>query len=75
MQVHATKSFFGTAETEYLGHKLTREGVKPQANKIKEILNIAVPETVQQLREFVGIVNFYRDMWPKRAETINGSDK
>ena len=70
MQVHAIKSIFAAAETEYLGYMLTREGVKPQASKIKAILNIAVPETVRQLRGFVGIVNFYRDMWPKRAETM-----
>ena len=31
---------------------------------------LAVPKTRKQLRQFIGMINFYRDMWQKRSELI-----
>jgi hypothetical protein len=38
LKVNATKSFFCTAETEYLGYILTRIGVKPQPRRYRQFL-------------------------------------
>ena len=39
-------------------------------NKVKYIQSLAVPKTRKQLRQFIGMINFYRDMWQKRYELL-----
>ena len=67
LKVNARKSFFAKGELEYLGYWITREGVQPLADKVKAMLNIAEPKTKKQLRSFIGLINYYRDMWPRRS--------
>ena len=40
LSLNAAKSFFVEAEIEYLGYVLTREGIKPQPDKVSAILAI-----------------------------------
>lgn len=70
IQLEAKKSFFGAHQVEYLGYIITREGLKPQPEKVRAILNMGRPSTVRQLRGFVGLVNFYRDLWKRRAHFL-----
>jgi hypothetical protein len=50
---------------------MTRQGIQPIRNKVEmtAILNIKAPKTrkEEQLRQFIGIVNYYRDMWIRRS--------
>ena len=57
-------------ECEYLGYVLTRTGIKPQSKKIQAILAINPPTNVKELRSFLGIVQYYRDLWEKRSEML-----
>jgi hypothetical protein len=70
LKVNAVKSFFGETEVEYLGYKITRQGIQPVATKIQAIQNLKPPTTTKQLRSFIGIVNYYRDMWIKRSHIL-----
>ena len=70
LKVNASKSFFCCDELEYLGYTINREGVRPNMKKVEAILNIATPTTRKQLRSFIGMVNYYRDMWPGRAHLL-----
>jgi hypothetical protein len=70
LKVNAAKSFFGRDSLEYLGYQITRSGIKPQEKKVQAILNIKAPTTKKQLRSFIGIVNYYRDMWIRRSEIL-----
>jgi len=70
LKVNASKSFFGREELEYLGYWITQEGIKPLSKKVEAINNLAVPRTRKQLRAFIGMVNYYRDMWLRRSETL-----
>lgn len=38
--------------------------------KVEAINNIAALTTKRQLRRFIGMVNYYRDMWVLRSETL-----
>ena len=66
-KVNADKSFFAQNELEYLGFKITRDGIMPLPKKVEAIKNIAVPTTKKQLRSFIGLINYYRDMWQHRS--------
>ena len=70
LQVNAHKSYFGRSEIEYLGFWVTREGIRPITSKVDAMLNIAPPKTRKQLRRFIGLINYYKDMWHKRSETL-----
>ena len=63
MRVNASKSKFFTEQIEYLGYWITRQGIQPVHNKVEAILNIKAPKTRKELRQFIGVVNYYRDMW------------
>ena len=61
---------FCALEIEYLGYILTREGIKPQSNKVQAILAIKLPTGVRQLRYFLGMVQYSRDLWARRSNLL-----
>jgi hypothetical protein len=65
LKVNAAKLTFCALEIEYLGYILTRDGIKPQSNKVQAILVIKPPTGVKQLRHFLGTVQYYRDLWAR----------
>ena len=70
LKVNAAKSFFCTHEIEYLGYILTRKGIKPQLKKVQAILALEPPQNVKGLRHFLGMVQYYRNMWAKCSEML-----
>ena len=46
-----------------MGFWITCHGFKPLATKVEAIHAIAPPTTRKQLQRFIGIINYYRDMW------------
>ena len=71
LKINAKKSFFAKPELEYLGYWITWEGIQPIPKKVDAILNIAPPTTRKQLRRFIGLINFYRDMWIHRSDLLS----
>ncbi len=69
-KVNAAKSFFCNLETEYLGYILTRGAVKPQPRKVQAILALNLPNNIKELRQFLGVVQYYREMWEKCSEML-----
>ena len=39
-------------------------------NKVQAIKEMLTPTTRKQLRCFIGLVNYYRDMWKGRSELL-----
>lgn len=71
LKVNMDKSELFQTEIEYLGFQLTREGIFPIAKKVEAIHQLAPPTTRKQLRSFIGMVNYYRDMWQKRSHILD----
>jgi hypothetical protein len=47
-----------------------QEGIKPQAKKVQVILTLNPPNNVRELRHFLGMVQYYRDMWERCSEML-----
>ncbi len=47
---------------------MTRDGIKPLSNKVQAILLIQPPTNVIQLRHFLGMVQYYHDLWARRSK-------
>ena len=70
LKVNAAKSLFCAHEIEYLGYILTRGGTKPQPKKVQAMLALNPPHNVKELRHFLGMVQYYWDMWVRRSEML-----
>jgi hypothetical protein len=70
LKVNAKKSTFCALEIGYLGYILTRDGIKPQSNKVQAILPIQPPTNVKELRHFLGMVQYYRDLWARWSKKL-----
>ena len=68
MQINAEKSHWAKAEIDYLGFTINREGYKPQRKKIQGILDLKPPNNQSELRGFMWMVNFNKEMYPKRRK-------
>ena len=55
-------------EIEFLGHKLTREGLRKDELKVKAIKEFPVPTNLKQLRSFLGLSGYYRKFIAKFAD-------
>ena len=70
MKVNAEKSFFARNGLEYLGFKITNEGKMILPDKVEAIQKITVRVTKKELQSFIGLIDYYRDMWQHRSGTL-----
>jgi hypothetical protein len=69
-RANARKCAFATDRVEYLGYDISRTGIHPQPKKVEAILKMQPPTTKRQLRRFLGMINYYRDMWRGRSHIL-----
>lgn len=68
LTINLAKCSLGQQKVEFLGYEITSNGLKPLQSKVQAILDFPRPQTVVQLRRFIGMVNFYRQHMPKTTE-------
>jgi hypothetical protein len=54
------KCEFGVTEVDFLGHRITQEGLKMDDHNVKAILDWEPPKSVPTLRSFLGLASYYR---------------
>ncbi|GFX10809.1 transposon Tf2-6 polyprotein [Trichonephila clavipes] len=69
LRINVSKSVMGAAQVEYLGFLITAEGSRPLPEKVQAIFNYKLPETIHDLRTFLGMINFYRRYLKDAAKT------
>ena len=60
LKVNLSKCEFGASNVSYLGYRLTPEGILPGLDKLKAVRDAKAPTTVQEIRQFMGLCNFFR---------------
>lgn len=65
--INPGKCVFGKSEVRFLGYLVSDTGTRPLPEKVSAIRSFPQPHTVKQLRQFLGMVNFYRRFLPKAA--------
>ncbi len=54
------KCEFGVKEVDFLGHRITQEGLKMDDHKVKAIVDWEPPKLVSALKSFLGLASYYR---------------
>lgn len=64
LAINVDKSRFGVSELPFLGYLLSTEGLRPNPDKIRPIVDYERPTTITKLRRFLGMANYYRRFLP-----------
>ena len=75
LKLKKIKCAFFKKELHYLGHLLTTDGVKPQLKKIKAISEMKPPKNQKGVREFLGMVWYYRKFFSRCADAARPMTK
>ena len=60
LKLKLTKCHFLRQEVEYLGHVITPQGLKPNPNQVRAVLEFPVPESVTNVQQLLGLTSYYR---------------
>ena len=67
--VNEKKCQLGLPEVTFLGNKVSCAGLAPMPDKLAAIRDYNTPSTVNELRRFLGVINFYHRFVPHLAES------
>jgi hypothetical protein len=54
------KCEFGKRNIEFLEHIVGKDGLQPEVKKVEKIKNMKRPESVTEIRSFLGLCSYYR---------------
>lgn len=60
LTLNLKKCHFFKTEIDFLGYKVKPECVMPNEAKLEAVKNFPVPKTVHQLRQFLGLISYFR---------------
>ena len=70
VKLKKSKCRFMQDSVEYLGHRLDSEGQHPTDDKLRAVIDAPTPKNVQQLRSFLGLLNYYCKFVPNLASIL-----
>jgi hypothetical protein len=68
--INAEKCVFGAPCIDFLGHRVTADGVTLLPTYVSAVLDFPRPNTVKELQGFLGLLNLYRRFLPVVARTL-----
>ena len=71
----ADKCKFMEPSITYLGHEISKRGIKPLSSKVATILEAKYPENQQELVSFLGAAQYYSRYIPKMSSIIEPLNK
>lgn len=60
LQLKITKCVFYAQKFEYLGHVISKEGIKANPKKIEVIKNYPRPQNMKHIQSFLGLCSYFR---------------
>ena len=63
-----SKCHFGKSKVDLLGYVISKDGIAAQPSKTQAIQELPPPENIKELRSFLGMCSYYRQLVPRFAE-------
>ncbi|CAF4150636.1 unnamed protein product, partial [Adineta steineri] len=60
LTLKTSKCYFCRRETKYLGHIITKDGIKPDPDLVKSVIDFPRPKTIRDVQSFLGLTGYYR---------------
>ena len=60
LKLHPDKCEFGATSVQYLGFRLTPQGILPGKDKLQAVKEMQPPTNVTEVRQFLGLCNYFR---------------
>lgn len=54
----------------YLGHEISGDGIRPNQEKVRALVDAPRPENISQLRSYLGLINYYGRFIPNLAHEL-----
>ena len=68
LKLKASKCNFFKKHIQYLGHLVSGEGIEPLPERLEAVRKMPPPTTPKEIRQFLGLVGYYRKFVPKFAD-------
>lgn len=75
LKLKPSKCHFAQSEVLYLGHIISREGIKVDTSKTDVVESFPVPKNQHDVRSFLGLCNYYRKFVKGYSKITNPLDK
>ncbi|XP_060809920.1 uncharacterized protein LOC132904015 [Amyelois transitella] len=69
LTINLSKCHIGVQELDFVGFRVSPQGIRPLDDKVKAIIEYPKPKNVNELRRFLGMVNFYRKHIPHAVKS------
>lgn len=70
LNIKSTKCVFGVESLDFLSHKVSCDGILPSETRVEAIVKFPTPQSLTQMQEFVGMVNYYNRFIPHLSQTF-----
>ena len=71
IRLRKEKCAFMMESVEYLGFRISREGLSPLTSKVRAIVEAPGPTDIQQLRSYLGMLNYYGRFIPDLSTVLH----
>ena len=68
LKLNREKCNFFKSDIQYLEHLISREGIEPLPEKLESIKEIPPPTTPKKVKQFLGLIGYYRKFVPRFAD-------
>ena len=71
MTLNAEKMQFGLPKVSYFGHTWSDKGLSPDPKNIEAVKRMEMPQDMETIRSFLGLINYLNRFSPHLAELID----
>ena len=68
LKLKLEKCCFFKKHIQYLGHLISADGIQPLPEKLESIAKMPAPKTPKEVKQFLGLVGYYRKFVPRFAD-------